>query len=110
QSALQSGDLSGAQQAFATLRQDMRSARRAHHHHNGGDSQSSSSTQNTSSTTSSNGSTQSQASKDFAALKSALQSGDLSSAQQAFASFQQDVQNTGATHHHHHHHHSNASS
>ncbi|MGB8275635.1 MAG: hypothetical protein WCF16_10250 [Alphaproteobacteria bacterium] len=34
--ALQSGDIAGAQKAFASLQQDLQAARLAHHHHGGG--------------------------------------------------------------------------
>jgi len=85
QSALQSGDLSGAQQAFATLQQDLPS-----------------STQTTKSTATSSQTTPT--AKDFQALQSALSSGDLSGAQQAFASLKQDLQSAGKAHKHQHHH------
>jgi hypothetical protein len=48
----------------------------------------------------------SQISTDFGTLQSALQSGDLSGAQSAFATLKQDMQSAGAArgaHHHHHH-------
>jgi len=94
QNALQSGDLSGAQQAFASLKQDLQGAHRGHHHHHHR------STQNTSS----GGSGQNNPlASDMQTLQSALQSGDLSSAQQAFANFQKDLQTTQSAHHHHHH-------
>ena len=83
-SALQSGDLSAAQTAFAAFQKDIQ-----------GNSQS----PQAAALSDSN----SQLGKDFQALQSALQSGDLSSAQQAFATLQQDLK---TTHHHHHHHHS----
>ncbi|MGO9018619.1 MAG: hypothetical protein ACLQVJ_09755 [Syntrophobacteraceae bacterium] len=70
--ALQSGDLAGAQSAFATLQQDM---------------------QNVSQSQSQSGQQQS----NWSALASALQSGDLAGAQQAFAALQ-----TNHHHHHHH--------
>ncbi len=85
QSALQSGNLSGAQQALAAFQQD----------------------QPKSSQAVSNSSASSQTSpvaKDLQALQSALQSGNLSGAQQAFASFKQDVQSAGGAHRAHHHH------
>ena len=90
ESSLQSGDLSGAQQAFAALQKDLPNSSQ------------------TTGATSSNASTPtSQLSTDFQALQSALQSGDLSGAQGAFATLQQDMQSAGATqgarrHHHHH--------
>jgi len=85
QSALQTGDLSGAQQAFATLQKDLPSSAPT-------TKPSSSSSQST------------PASKDFQALQSALSSGDLSGAQQAFASLKQDLQSAGKAHKHQHHH------
>jgi hypothetical protein len=97
-SALKSGDLSGAQTAFAALQQDAA---------------------NTSQTASStSGSTSASGQPDpltsaFQALQSALQSGNLSGAQSAFASIQEDLQNSGSTqsaHHHHHHHGADAAS
>jgi len=45
--------------------------------------------------------------QDFQDMITALQSGNLTEAQQAFTSLQQDIQNTqnaGQVHHHHHHH------
>jgi hypothetical protein len=75
-SALQSGDLAGAQKAFATLQPS-----------------------------GSNGQgTQGPLSSDFNALASALQAGDLGAAQKAFATLQQDMQKVQGHHHHHHHH------
>jgi hypothetical protein len=76
--AIQSGNVSDAQKAFQTLQKDMQQARKAHHHHDGG------SAQNTQNTTSNPFS-------DLAAIGNALQSGDLSGAQSAFATLQQDT-------------------
>jgi len=72
-SALQSGDLSGAQSAYSSIEQVL-----------GANSGSSAST------TSSSGSSTLQ--NDFAALGQALQSGDLSTAQSAFSQLQSDFQ------------------
>jgi len=114
-SALQSGDLSGAQSAFTTLTQDLQGTQQSqgtqrtyghHHHHHHGSSQAtdSSQTSNTSSqasgTSSQTGSTS--LSTDLAAVGSALQSGDLSGAQNAFSKLMQDLgtgkaQNTTGT-------------
>jgi hypothetical protein len=69
--ALQSGDLTGAQNAFATLMQDMGNS----------SGQSTASTPGT----------------DLTALSSALQSGDLTGAQNAFATLMQDLQNSIGT-------------
>ncbi len=93
QSALQSGDLSGARSAFAALQKDMANNSQA------------------ASSTSASGQSDPLSSA-FQALQSALQSGNLSGAQSAFAAIQQDMQNSGSTqraHHHHHHHHSSDS-
>lgn len=73
-SALQSGDLSGAQKAFAALQTDM---------------------QNIQSSRSQQGQGQQQNSpfaNDFQALSDALNSGDVSAAQKAFATLKQDMQ------------------
>ena len=89
-SALQSGDLTGAQSAFATLTQDLQNAAQGgqqtykghghHHHHHGGSSQIAGTT----------------LSNDLAAVGSALQSGDLTGAQSAFAMLMQNLGNGGA--------------
>jgi len=75
---LQSGNLSAAQQDFATIQQDMQSnavqsAGHRHHHHGGENAISSL----------------------FGQLGQALQSGDLSTAQQVFSTMQQDFQQAG---------------
>ena len=85
QTALQSGDLSGAQQAFAAMQKDQQNSSQA-------TQASSASSQN------------SQDAKDFQALQTAFSSGDLSGAQQAFAALQKDLQGTSQAGHHHHHH------
>jgi predicted nuclease of predicted toxin-antitoxin system len=79
-SDLQSGNLSAAQSDFSTLRQDLQSAGSQsvnggehHHHHHSGDTGSS------------------QLSQLFSALGSALQSGDMTTAQQLYGSLQQDL-------------------
>src|SRR5271157_2454117 len=93
--ALKNGDTSGAQQAFATLQKDMQQMRQTqggqqtqrahhHHHHHGGSTES---TQNTTSNPFS----------DLGAISSALQNGDLSGAQKAFATLQQDLGNSNST-------------
>jgi hypothetical protein len=98
-SALQSGNVSSAQSAFATLTQDLQNALQAqaslqtqatqgtqqtyghhHHHHHGGSSQT----------------TSASISNDLAAVGSALQSGNVSSAQSAFATLLQDLGNSSA--------------
>jgi len=81
--ALQSGDLTGAQNAFKLLQQDA-----------GGKDGSNPNNQNN------------QLSQDFQTLSDALNFNDLSTAQKAFAAFQKDLQNVVQTrkggHHHHH--------
>jgi outer membrane protein assembly factor BamD (BamD/ComL family) len=89
---LQSGNLTAAQQDYSTIQQDFQqqaasgaSGHAHHHHHHSGGSQDSSSTQNT-------------LSQLFSQLGQALQGGNLSSAQSAYASLQQDLtQLSGAT-------------
>ncbi len=82
---LQSGNLTAAQQDYSTIQQDFQqqsasgaSGHAHHHHHHSGGSQDSSSTQNT-------------LSQLFSQLGQALQGGNLSSAQSAYASLQQDL-------------------
>jgi ribosomal protein S20 len=93
--ALQSGDLAKARDAFAKLQQDIQSVQGHHHRHH--HHKASASTQSTASTTSSSsvgstaGSGQNQFATDFSALGQALQSGNLSQAQAAFAKLQQDM-------------------
>jgi hypothetical protein len=89
-SALQSGDLSSAQNAFATWQQSLPS----------------SVAPNSSLTTQQTGpfGQNSKANSDYQALGSALQSGDVAGAQKAFASLKQDLHGTGQAHHAHHHH------
>ena len=81
--ALQSGDLAGAQQAFAALQKDTQTIQSA---------QSQPSGQN------------SPGSQDFKTLESALNAGDLSGAQKAFATVQQDLQTARKSHGGHGHH------
>ena len=87
--ALQSGDLAGAQQAFATLQQHFQQRQAA---------------RTGQGPTSGPRGTQGNAlSQDFSALAKALQSGDLTGAQDAFATLQQDFQAQQARHHHRYH-------
>jgi hypothetical protein len=91
-SALQSGNLSTAQSAFTSWQQDLTSIAPPNQQ----------STQQSQPFGSN-----SQANSDFQSLSSALQSGDISSAQQAFANLKQDLQSSGSSgsvHRHHHHH------
>ena len=84
---LQSGNLTAAQQDFATIQQSAQQAQASgqahhgHHHHRTSDSSDSNSS-----------SPISTLQQDFTSLGSALQSGSLSSAQQAYASLQSDLQ------------------
>jgi hypothetical protein len=89
-SALQSGNLSTAQSAFTSWQQDLTSIAPPNQQ----------STQQSQPFGSN-----SQANSDFQSLSSALQSGDISSAQQAFANLKQDLQSSGSVRGHHHHHH-----
>ena len=81
--ALQSGNLTAAQNAFASFEQSYTSS-------NGQQS-------------SSQSSQSSPVSNDIQSLSSALSSGNLTSAQQAFQQLQKDMQTQQASGHHHHH-------
>lgn len=76
---LQSGNLSAAQQDYTNIQQDFQSqaahAHGHHHHHGGGE--------------------MSQISQTFEQLGQALQSGNLSNAQQVYATLQQEIQQLG---------------
>jgi hypothetical protein len=85
--ALNSNDLSGAQTAFAALQKDVPGL---------------SSNGNPQGTQAAN--TNNPLTSDFQNLSQALSSGDLSSAQSAFAKLQQDLQTAVGGHRHHHHH------
>lgn len=79
---LQSGNLSAAQQDFSTIQQDLQSQAsqmHGHHHHHGGGDQSNSISQL------------------FQQLGQALQSGNVSSAQQIYSTMQQDFSQMGAS-------------
>jgi soluble cytochrome b562 len=81
--ALQSGNLSDAQTAYSTLLQDLRQAHHHHHHHHhSGNAQAAS--QQTNPLT-----------QAFDDLGKALQAGDLSTAQQAYSTLLQDLQQYG---------------
>jgi hypothetical protein len=96
-SALQGGNLSGAQSAFSAL-QSL-------------NSQGQNSTVNSVSTSSNTSTSGNTISTDFASLGQALQSGNISSAQSAFAQLQAAMQaQQSSGHHHHHHHHGGAGS
>ena len=99
--ALQSGDLSGAQNAFASLMQLIPNL----------SSSTNSQTQSAATSSTSNSSNGTSTVKsDFSVLGQALQSGDLTSAQNDFSKLMQDVQSIGGRNHHHHHHKTSASS
>ena len=82
---LQSGNLSGAQQDFSTIQQDLQSQSSGggHHHHSHAQDSSSSSQQNP-------------LAQLFSELGQALQSGNLSAAQQAYTTLQQDFQSASS--------------
>jgi soluble cytochrome b562 len=81
---LQSGNLSAAQQDYSTIQQDFQTqATQGHHHHHHGSSSDSNSSESSSS--GSNEITQL-----FDQLGQSLQSGNLSAAQQAYGTLQQD--------------------
>jgi hypothetical protein len=76
---LQSGNVSAAQQDYTTIQQDIQKhVSQTHHHHHG-----------------SGGGESSQISQLFQQLGQDLQSGNLSSAQNAYATLQQDLQQLG---------------
>lgn len=79
---LQSGNLSGAQQDFSTIQQDIQSQGSGHHHHS--HPQDSSATQ------------QNPVAQLFSELGQALQSGNLSAAQQTYTTLQQDFQSASS--------------
>jgi outer membrane protein assembly factor BamD (BamD/ComL family) len=100
--ALQSGNLSAAQQDYATIQQDAQNqqstATHRHHHHGGGGANSAASATSADGTTTSassntaGDSTNSSVTSLFSELGTALQSGNLSTAQQAYTSLVQDFQ------------------
>ncbi len=83
---LQNGNITAAQQDYATIQQDAQqqqgSGQVHHHHHHGGGG--------------GGGQKGSQVSQALSSLSSALQSGNLSSAQTAFATLQQDLEQFSA--------------
>jgi ElaB/YqjD/DUF883 family membrane-anchored ribosome-binding protein len=88
---LQSGNLQAAQQDFTAIEQDTsqnaaQSSGHHHHHHHVESSSNSSSSQQSSSLA-----------QDFTQLANSLQSGNLSAAQSAFATLQNDIQQIGGT-------------
>jgi len=79
---LQSGNLSAAQQDYSTIQQDFQSRAGGHHHHHH---------------SSGSGDQQNPVAQLLSQLGQALQSGDLTSAQQAYSSLQQDFKNFAAS-------------
>jgi chromosome segregation ATPase len=80
---LQAGNLTGAQQDYSSLQQSLQAMgglKAGHHHHHHGNSEQAQAVQ-----------------QDFGSLGQALSSGNLSNAQSAFASLQQDLQNYSAS-------------
>jgi hypothetical protein len=88
--ALQSGKLSDAQSSFSTLQQDLQQAGQVHHHHRHHHHNGGSQGANSAGVQASDPIAQA-----FDALRNALQSGDLNSAQQAYSTIQQDLQHFG---------------
>ncbi len=78
---LQSGNLSAAQQDFSTIQQDAQTQGSGHHHHHAH---------------SSSGAQQNPIAELFSELGQALQSGNLSAAQQAYTTLQQDFQSASS--------------
>jgi hypothetical protein len=75
---LQSGNLSAAQQDFSTIQQDVQTRTSQHHHHGHGQP--------------TNAAPPTSIAESFSELGQALQSGNLSAAQQAYTTLQQDFQ------------------
>ena len=101
--ALQSGNVSDAQADFTKLQQDAQSVQGHHHHHHHNPSVSAQSTTGIQTDNGQQGSSQNPLSTDLNAVGQALQSGDLSDAQSAFAKLQQDMLSVQGHHHYHHH-------
>ena len=92
--ALQSGDLSTAQSAFASLLQTFPNS----------SSPVNNLTQNaTAASATGSGNSANSVSSDLSALGQAIQSGDLTGAQNDFSKLMRDMQSIGGGHHHHHH-------
>jgi ribosomal protein S20 len=86
QKALESGDLAGAQKAFAAFQQDIQNAQAK---------------KGTPTNTANPSAAANQAKQDLDSLQKALDAGDLSAAKTSFAAFQKDVQSARGGHHHH---------
>ena len=97
--ALQSGNLSAAQQDFAELTSSGSSASTS------GATTATTTTAATGTGSAASTSPVSSIGQEFTALGQALQAGNLSAAQQAYSAMQQIGQTQGHHHHHHHHHH-----
>lgn len=81
---LQSGNVTAAQQAYSSIQQDMKTqGTQIHHHHHGGGIEATNNTQ------------QNPMSQLFSELGQDLQSGNVSAAQQAYSSMQQDFTQLG---------------
>jgi hypothetical protein len=93
--ALQSGDLSGAQNDFQKLMQALQSIGAGHHHHH--HHKAAASVTGDAKSTGTN-----PIDTDLTALGQALQSTDLTAAQNSFTQLQQDMQTISQGHHHHH--------
>ena len=98
--ALQTGDLSGAQNDFLKLTQDLQSIGAGHHRHH--HQKAATGTDDAKSTGTNPFDT------DLTALGQALQSGDLTAAQNSFSLLQQDMQAISQGDHGQHHHHAAA--
>ena len=94
-SAVQSGDMTSAQQALTQLQADQQAVY--------GPASPSSSSSTTSTASSPNGSG-SPVQNDLQSLISAVQAGDPAAAQKALSTLQGDLKSLGGGHHHHHHH------
>jgi hypothetical protein len=100
--ALQSGDQSDVQAAFAKLQQDVQSVQGHHHHHQDNAAASPQSTTGIQTDNGQGGSSQNPFSTDLNAVGQALQAGNLSDAQAAFAQLQQDMLSVQGHHHYRH--------
>lgn len=105
--ALQSGNMTSAQDAFSKIEQDLLAAAAQgpmHRHHAATDTQATSGSPATAAGTDSANSPAGLVSSDLTSLQQALQSGDTSSAQDLLTKLEQDLQASGQTSTHRHHH------
>ena len=96
--ALQSGDMSSAQTDFSKLQSDLTAAAKEHHHHHGGIAKAQAVYSAMQSSNGANAATQgtgNAVSSDIDGLKKALQSGNVSSAQDLLARLEQDLKASG---------------